>query len=132
MGTLESLAHRGYTEGFLRRHTHDSYQNYDYGYSVSDAQQFVGEFTGKRRGGMAEVEVKNKFIVGDSLELMTPKGNVIFTLEAMENRKSESIEDAKGNGHFVFIPVPEDMVLEYGLLMRNLNAGQDTRNPTGK
>ncbi|MDW2127571.1 U32 family peptidase C-terminal domain-containing protein, partial [Vibrio sp. 2033] len=115
-----------------RRHTHDTYQNYDYGYSVSDAQQFVGEFTGKRRGDMAEVEVKNKFVVGDSLELMTPKGNVVFTLEAMENRKSESIEDAKGNGHFVFIPVPEDMDLEYGLLMRNLNAGQDTRNPTCK
>ncbi|MCH1906281.1 U32 family peptidase, partial [Pasteurella multocida] len=33
MDTLESLAHRGYTEGFLRRHTHDEYQNYDYGYS---------------------------------------------------------------------------------------------------
>ncbi|MEZ9230384.1 tRNA 5-hydroxyuridine modification protein YegQ [Vibrio amylolyticus] len=132
MGTLESLAHRGYTEGFLRRHTHDTYQNYDYGYSVSDAQQFVGEFTGQRRGDLAEVEVKNKFLVGDSLELMTPNGNVVFTLEAMENRKSQVIDDAKGNGHFVFIPVPEDMDLSYGLLMRNLNSGQDTRNPTGK
>ncbi|WP_341662372.1 tRNA 5-hydroxyuridine modification protein YegQ [Vibrio sp.] len=132
MGTLESLAHRGYTEGFLRRHTHDTYQNYDYGYSISDTQQFVGEFTGKRRGDLAEVEVKNKFLLGDSLELMTPKGNVVFTLEAMENRKSQPVDDAKGNGHFVFIPVPQDMDLEYGLLMRNLNSGQDTRNPTGK
>ena len=132
MGTLESLAHRGYTEGFLRRHTHDSYQNYDYGYSVSDSQQFVGEFTGKRRGDLVEVEVKNKFCVGDSLELMTPKGNIIFTLEAMENRKSQAIDDAKGNGHFVFIPMPADLDLEYALLMRNLNTGQDTRNPTGK
>ncbi len=60
---------------------------------------------------------------------MTPKGNVIFNLEMMENRKSESIDDAKGNGHFVFIPVPADMDLDFGLLMRNLNAGQDTRNP---
>lgn len=132
LGTLESLAHRGYTEGFLRRHTHDSYQNYDYGYSVSDSQQFVGEFTGKRRGHLAEVEVKNKFVVGDSLELMTPKGNVVFSLEVMENRKSESIDDAKGNGHFVFIPVPEELDLDYALLMRNLNSGQDTRNSTGK
>ncbi len=132
MTTLESLAHRGYTEGFLRRHTHDAYQNYDYGYSVSDTQQFVGEFTGKRRGAMAEVEVKNKFILGDSLELMTPKGNVIFTLEAMENRKGEATDDAKGNGHFVYIPVPEELVLSYALLMRNLVQGQDTRNPTGK
>ncbi|ELJ8716054.1 tRNA 5-hydroxyuridine modification protein YegQ [Vibrio cholerae] len=132
MTTLESLAHRGYTEGFLRRHTHDAYQNYDYGYSVSDTQQFVGEFTGKRRGAMAEVEVKNKFILGDSLELMTPKGNVIFTLEAMENRKGEATDDAKGNGHFVYIPVPEEFDLSYALLMRNLVQGQDTRNPTGK
>ncbi len=132
MTTLESLAHRGYTEGFLRRHTHDTYQNYDYGYSVSDTQQFVGEFTGKRRGAMAEVEVKNKFILGDSLELMTPKGNVIFTLEAMENRKGEATDDAKGNGHFVYIPVPEELDLSYALLMRNLVQGQDTRNPTGK
>ncbi|MGC9460455.1 tRNA 5-hydroxyuridine modification protein YegQ [Vibrio genomosp. F10] len=132
MGTLESLAHRGYTEGFLRRHTHDTYQNYDYGYSVSDAQQFVGEFTGQRRGDLAEVEVKNKFLVGDSLELMTPNGNIVFTLEAMENRKSQAVDDAKGNGHFVFIPVPEELDLSFGLLMRNLNSGQDTRNPTGK
>ncbi len=129
MTTLESLAHRGYTEGFLRRHTHDAYQNYEYGYSISDTQQFVGEFTGKRRGDLAEVEVKNKFVVGDSLEVMTPKGNVIFTLERMENRKSEAVDDAKGNGHFVFIPVPEDMDLSYGLLMRNLNSGENTRNP---
>ena len=94
MGTLESLAHRGYTEA-SRRHTHDTYQNYDYGYSVSDAQQFVGEFTGKRRGDLAEVEVKNKFLLGDSLELMTPKGNVVFTLEAMENRKSQPVDDTE-------------------------------------
>lgn len=132
LGTLESLAHRGYTEGFLRRHTHDAYQNYDYGYSVSDSQQFVGEFTGKRRGELAEVEVKNKFVVGDRLELMTPNGNIHFSLEKMENRKSEVIEDAKGNGHFVFIPVPEELNLEFALLMRHFNSGEDTRNPTGK
>ncbi|WP_120511525.1 tRNA 5-hydroxyuridine modification protein YegQ [Photobacterium salinisoli] len=129
MSTLESLAHRGYTEGFLRRHTHDAYQNYDYGYSISDNQQFVGEFTGKRRGALAEVEVRNKFLVGDSLEVMTPNGNVTFTLEHMENRKSETIEDAKGSGHFVFIPVPEDLALPFALLMRNLEAGATTRNP---
>ncbi|KDM91892.1 tRNA 5-hydroxyuridine modification protein YegQ [Photobacterium galatheae] len=130
MSTLESLAHRGYTEGFLRRHTHDTYQNYDYGYSISDSQQFVGEFTGQRRGELAEVEVRNKFMVGDSLELMTPNGNITFTLEAMENRKSESITDAKGSGHFVFIPVPEDLDLSYALLMRNLTGNATTRNPT--
>ncbi|MFA0677855.1 U32 family peptidase C-terminal domain-containing protein, partial [Vibrio sp. 10N.222.51.A6] len=66
------------------------------------------------------------------LEMMTPKGNVVFKLEVMENRKSEAVDDAKGNGHFVFIPVPADLDLEYGLLMRNLSEGQDTRNASGK
>ncbi|MGV2835924.1 prephenate-dependent tRNA uridine(34) hydroxylase TrhP, partial [Pseudomonas shirazensis] len=42
MDNLESLAQRGYTEGFLRRHVHDEYQNYQRGNSVSERQQFVG------------------------------------------------------------------------------------------
>lgn len=117
--TLEGLAHRGYTEGFLRRHTHDSYQNYDHSYSASERQQFVGEFTGERRGAMALVEVKNKFSVGDSLELMTPAGNINFQLETMENRRLGSTDVAPGNGHFVWIPLPEEIDLAYALLMRN-------------
>ena len=93
MNQLEGLAHRGYTEGFLRRHVHDEYQNYDYGYSVSDTQQFVGELTGKRNlAGLAEIEVKNKFSVGDSVELMTPQGNISLTIEQLENRKAEAVE----------------------------------------
>ena len=40
---LESLASRGYTEGFLRRHVHSEYQNYEYGVSKSERQRFVGE-----------------------------------------------------------------------------------------
>lgn len=128
LATLEGLAHRGYTEGFLRRHTHDSYQNYDYSYSVSDRQQFVGEFTGERRGDLAQVEVKNKFSLGDSLELMTPAGNLHFTLTALENNKGQPVEVAPGNGHIVWLPVPEDLDLQFALLMRNLN-GTTTRNP---
>ncbi|TCP96924.1 thiamine-phosphate diphosphorylase [Cricetibacter osteomyelitidis] len=129
MDTLESLAHRGYTEGFLRRHTHDEYQNYDYGYSISERQQFVGEFTGKRNEqGMAEVAVKNKFLLGDEVEMMTPKGNIVFKIEKMLNRKNQEVDAAKGDGHFVFLDIPQDMELEYALLMRNL-VDANTRNP---
>lgn len=129
MDTLESLAHRGYTEGFLRRHTHDEYQNYDYGYSISERQQFVGEFTGKRNSeGMAEVAVKNKFLLGDEVEMMTPKGNIVFKINKMINRKNETVDVALGDGHFVFLDVPQDINLDYALLMRNLS-GTTTRNP---
>ncbi|MCU5774252.1 tRNA 5-hydroxyuridine modification protein YegQ [Erwiniaceae bacterium BAC15a-03b] len=119
--TLEGLAHRGYTEGFLRRHTHDSYQSYETGHSLSDRQQFVGEFTGERRGALAQVDVKNKFLVGDSLEMMTPAGNVTFHLNEMENSKAQAVTVAPGNGHFVWIPIPDEIDLSYALLMRNLS-----------
>ncbi|MGV8261065.1 U32 family peptidase C-terminal domain-containing protein, partial [Pseudomonas aeruginosa] len=83
-------------------------------------QQFVGEFTGVRRDGWAEVDVKNKFALGDSVEMMTPGGNVVFTLESMQNKKGEPIEVAPGNGHIVYLPIPQDIDLNYALLIRNL------------
>ncbi|MCA6941754.1 tRNA 5-hydroxyuridine modification protein YegQ [Pectobacterium polaris] len=129
--TLEGLAHRGYTEGFLRRHVHEDYQNYDYGYSVSDRQQFVGEFTGVRRDGLAEVNVKNKFSCGDSVDMMTPNGNIQFTIDTMQNAKGQPTDVAPGNGHIVYLPVPDDVSLDYALLLRNL-PGTTTRNPNAE
>ncbi|HFI2183065.1 TPA: U32 family peptidase C-terminal domain-containing protein, partial [Enterobacter roggenkampii] len=112
-------------------HTHDDYQNYEHGYSVSERQQFVGDFTGERKGALAAVAVKNKFTKGDSLELMTPQGNMNFTLEHLENGKGEAIDVAPGDGHTVWLPVPEEVELKFALLMRNFN-GESTRNPHGK
>ncbi|MBB6056022.1 tRNA 5-hydroxyuridine modification protein YegQ [Tolumonas osonensis] len=129
MKTLENLAHRGYTEGFLRRHVHSDYQNYDYGYSVSDSQQFVGEVLERTANGMAKIAVKNKFLVGNNLELMTPQGNLSFQLAHMENKKGEQIEVAPGDGHIVEIPVPDNIDLNYAILLRNLNETETTRQP---
>ncbi len=120
MTSLESLAHRGYTEGFLRRYKHNEYQNYETGSSISVKQQFAGEFTGNFRDGLAEIAVKNRFEIGDQLEIMTPGGNVSFTLEKMENTKGEAIKIAPGNSHIVYIPVQKNLSLEYALLMRYL------------
>jgi U32 family peptidase len=116
---LDALAHRGYTEGFLRRHRHEEMQNYEYSHSVSERQQFVGEFTGERMNGLAEVIVKNKFSVGDSVEMMTPQGNYTFTIETMQNKKGQAVAAGLGDGHIVYIPIAEDISLDYALLMRN-------------
>ncbi len=122
MDNLESLAQRGYTEGFLRRHVHDEYQNYQRGNSVSERQQLVGELTGARVDGLAEVKVKNRFAVGDHLELMTPRGNYHFDLEHMSNGQQQPLQVAPGDGHTIYLPVPEQVPLAYGLLMRDLPA----------
>ena len=127
---LEHLAHRGYTEGFLQRHRHGDTQNYDYGYSKSDTQQFVGEVIGRNQEtGLIEIDVKNKFLVGDELELMTPAGNQSFTLTKMQNLKGEPVDDAKGSGHKVAIELDSDVDLEFGIIMRYLTDGGTTRHP---
>ncbi|OTG73944.1 U32 family peptidase [Acinetobacter terrae] len=119
MTQLEGLANRGYTEGFLRRHVHSEYQNYETGSSRFDHQQFVGEVL-ERNGDYIKIDVKNRFVVGDSLELMTTKGNITFTLTEIKDKKGNLIEDAKGSGHVVDIPVPADVDMRYALLIRNL------------
>ena len=119
MVQLEGLANRGYTEGFLRRHVHSEYQNYETGSSVFDHQIFCGEVL-ERNQDWLKIDVKNRFVVGDSLELMTTSGNITFTLTEIKDKKGNSITDAKGSGHIVEIPVPADVDMQYALLIRNL------------
>ncbi|MBY4678621.1 prephenate-dependent tRNA uridine(34) hydroxylase TrhP [Marinobacterium arenosum] len=119
MDTLENLANRGYTEGFYRRHVHDEYQNYETGNSVGVHQQFVGEVLG-RDGDMIEIDVRNRFEVGDTLELMTPQGNQRFKLDQLINKKGESTDAAPGSGHRVRFKLEVPGELEYALLMRDL------------
>ena len=119
MTQLEGLANRGYTEGFLRRHVHSEYQNYESGSSNFDHQQFVGEVL-ERNDDYIKIEVKNRFLIGDSLELMTTSGNITFVLNEMLDQKGKEISDAKGSGYIVDIPIPADVDMSYALLIRNL------------
>ncbi|MBC6675985.1 MAG: tRNA 5-hydroxyuridine modification protein YegQ [Acinetobacter sp.] len=119
MTQLEGLANRGYTEGFLRRHVHSEYQNYENGSSSFDHQQYCGEIL-ERNGDYLKVDVKNRFVVGDVLELMTTSGNIIFKLTEILDKKGNPILEAKGSGHVVEIPVPADVDMRYALLIRNL------------
>ena len=90
MTQLEGLANRGYTEGFLRRHIHSEYQNYEHGSSNFDHQIFCGEVI-ERQGDYIKIDVKNRFVVGDSLELMTTSGNITFTLTEIKDKKGNQI-----------------------------------------
>ena len=130
MTQLEGLANRGYTEGFLRRHVHSEYQNYENGSSSFDHQQYCGEIL-ERNGDYLKVDVKNRFVVGDVLELMTTSGNITFKLTEILDKKGNPILEAKGSGHVVEIPVPADVDMRYALLIRNLpHSSADISAPT--
>lgn len=121
LGMLDSLAHRGYTEGFYRRHKPQYHQNYETGSSQSLQQQFVAEAFDYTPGdSWLQLEVKNQFQVGDTMEMMTPKGNLHFELSAMEKLSGQAVERAPGSGHQVRIPVSPDTDYSFALLMRTL------------
>ncbi|MFW2440375.1 MAG: tRNA 5-hydroxyuridine modification protein YegQ [Arenicellales bacterium] len=119
MGDLESLANRGYTDGFFVRHHSQELQRYHENASTSQRQMFVGEVMEQNDDGMSLIDVKNKFLVGDSLELLTPAGNFSFKLNEMQDKDGKPLEVAPGGGWKVTIPLPADAG-EYGLLVRDL------------
>ncbi|MES9836579.1 MAG: tRNA 5-hydroxyuridine modification protein YegQ [Candidatus Thiodiazotropha sp.] len=120
MADLESLANRGYTDGFYQRHESQELQNYRYGSSQTERQQFVGEVTGVDGAtGLIDLDVKNKIRVGDRLELMTPGGNHSFVLQRMEDQNGNAMQEAPGGGYRVRVELPVRAV-ENALLCRYL------------
>ncbi len=117
LGALDALANRGYTDGFYERHHTHEQQNYMRGHSESTRQQYVGDIV-SCTGGYAEIDVKNRFQVGDRLEIIHPKGNQIVVLAEMRSTKGEALTTAPGSGHKVQIPVQGD--LSRGMIARFL------------
>jgi U32 family peptidase len=111
LGQLEGLANRGYTSGFFQRHTPEETQNYLRGYSESGRSLYVGDVVSFDAGrGLAEVNVRNRFAVGDWLEIIHPGGNHDVQLTHIENTEGQPMTVAPGSGHTVWLPLPESAV----------------------
>ncbi len=107
LGELDGLANRGYTDGFYQRHHDADYQNYLRGHSESDRSLYVGDaidFDESR--GLMQIEVKNRFALGDRIECVHPAGNHVQAIGRMENAAGEAVAVAPGSGHRVWIDVP--------------------------
>jgi putative protease len=121
IGVLENLASRGYTDGFYQRHHTHEQQNYIAGYSQCHRQQFCGEISFyDTENRLAVVDVKNKFSIGDTLELILPSGNQNFTVDQMFDIHGKAMQEASGSGYWVKIPIPSSGVKQ-GLLARYLS-----------
>ena len=106
LGQLEGLANRGYTDGFYQRHHSQETQNYLRGHSESRRSQYVGDIEHvDSANGMVEILVKNRFQVGDHLEIVHPAGNQIIQLEQMQDLAGNRMSVAPGSGYRVKIPL---------------------------
>jgi putative protease len=105
LAELDGLSNRGYTSGFYQRHRSQDTQNYLDGHSKARRSQYVGEVRSIDAQGWADIEVKNRFEVGDRLEIIHPSGNVLLDLTEMRGKAGEPVLAAAGNGVTVSIPL---------------------------
>lgn len=106
LGELENLANRGYTDGFYQRHHTIDHQNYMQGHSKSNLSLYVGDIVGyDAEQGMADVAVKNRFVLGDRLQIIQPEGNREIIVESMFDKKGQPVSEAAGSGIFVRLPM---------------------------
>lgn len=120
MTELESLAHRGYTDGFFERHPPQELQRYRDSSSRSQRQVFSGEvleFDSDRNRIL--VDIKNKITLGDEMELLTAKGNYRFLLNNITDNNGKNIECAPGSGYQVWVDIEQNIdEVDLGLLCR--------------
>ncbi len=108
LSELENLSNRGYTDGFFQRHESQELQSYRQGASTSSRSQFVAEVIEiDPQTGLAALAVKNKFRVGDEMELVSPQGNRRFRLEAMTDKHDKPLNEVPGGGWEVRARLPE-------------------------
>ena len=118
-GVLENLANRGYTDGFYRRHQPEELQTYFDNYSRSNKQQVVGEIL-EYKDGKILIDTKNKFSVGDSIEVILPDRCFNDNVRSITTENNEEIEVAKGSGYRVWIPM-KTIDPSFGFIARNFD-----------
>lgn len=111
LGQLEGLANRGYTDGFFERHTPADYQQYLRGHSESGRSQYVADVVAHDAArNLVEIHSKNRFSIGDWLEIIRPEGIQQIQLSAIIGPNGKNIECIPGGDHRAFLPLPADTV----------------------
>lgn len=92
---LEKASHRRYTTGF---YFGDEQKNFKEDSMPVQESEFVAIVTSGAKDGMVEVEMRNKFSVGDTLEILSPDRNTFnkkIVIEKIINNQGENVESAK-------------------------------------
>jgi len=117
---LCKVSHRDYSKGFWKGKPHSEGQIYDRSSYIRD-YDIVGIVTECDSEGNAVIEQKNKFSVGDELELLRPKGDFVsFTVDAMTDANGEEITAAPHAQMTVKLKLPVEAV-ENSMLRKRRN-----------
>ncbi len=92
---LMKASHRRYTTGFYFDDTNRQYQEDS---APVQNSEFVALVTEDEKEGMVEVEMRNKFSVGDTLEILSPDKKIFnkkIKVEKIISSEGENIDSAK-------------------------------------
>ena len=93
---LEKTAHREFTTAYLLGEN-DRTENFNDSQSVGTYKFIASVLEGTSDEGYAIIEMRNRFVVGDVLEVLSPSEsfNAQIQVERMTNEQGETITDAK-------------------------------------
>ena len=105
---LEKTSHRRYTTGFY--FNSDDKEFLETSMPVQTAE-FVAKVVDDSKNGMVKVEMRNRFMVGDELEILSPNESFlkIIKIEKIINEKGEEIADCKRVQEVVTINCPYEL-----------------------
>lgn len=96
---LFSAGNRGFIPGFFAGHPDEHGQRYD-GNTMMQTHTFAGKMISKN-GTEVSFEAKNKIDVGDTIEILTPKKTILYTINEMKNEEGQLIQTINpGSGIF--------------------------------
>ena len=117
---LGKISNRGYNTGFFLGNPGENGQRVGEESGYTQDYKFVGLFDRPKEKKFAEVIVKNKFEVGDDIEVMgkRPEQDFVQNIKEMYNQEMEPIEKANP-GQRVFI-IPERPVEKYFMMRKRM------------
>ena len=117
---LGKISNRGYNTGFFLGNPGENGQRVGGESGYTQDYKFVGLFDRPKEKKFAEVIVKNKFEVGDDIEVMgkKPEQDFVQNIKEMYNQEMEPIEKANP-GQRVFI-IPERPVEKYFMMRKRV------------
>ncbi len=115
---LAKTSHRQFTTGFNFKDKFKEESEYlETSYPVQ-SHEFVAIVTGDAKDGFVQIEQRNRFVVGDELEILSPSKyfNQTITITKIKTQDGEFIDDAKNVQQTVFIET--DKQLRQGDILR--------------
>lgn len=122
---ISNCTYRKFTTGFFFGKPDDSAQIYDNNTYVKD-YTYLG-IVGETGDGLCRIEQRNKFSVGETIEIMKPDGrNVEVTVERILNEEGQEQDSAPHSKQVLYVKLSE-CPEKYDLLRRAENSADTPR-----